>query len=152
MANHFRIRPATPADVPAILAVERAVFSDPWTTEQFADLTADLTLVGLEDGQLRGYVVARQVADEAEILNLAVEPERRRAGVGSALMGAALARLAENGVRTVHLEVRASNAEAFGFYARWGFSEVGRRRAYYRRPVEDARLLTLRLDPESGPA
>jgi ribosomal-protein-alanine acetyltransferase len=91
-----------------------------------------------------GYVVAIEAADEGEILNLAVAPAGRRTGLGRALVQHILEALTARGVRQVYLEVRESNAPARALYAAHGFKEVGRRKEYYRRPVEDA--IVLRLD------
>lgn len=93
---------------------------------------------------IAGYVVALDAADEGEILNLAVAPDGRRNGLGRALVEQVLEALMARGVRQVYLEVRESNAPARGLYAAQGFKEVGRRKEYYRRPVEDA--VVLRLD------
>lgn len=101
-------------------------------------------LVAEADEKIVGYAVALEAADEGEILNLAVAEMGRRRGLGRALVEAIVAALTERGVRQVYLEVRESNAPARALYASFGFKEVGRRKAYYRRPVEDA--MVLRLD------
>ena len=101
-------------------------------------------LVAEADAEIASYVVAIDAADEGEILNLAVAEGGRRRGLGRALVQAIVDALAERGVRQVYLEVRESNAPARGLYAAFGFKDVGRRKAYYRRPVEDA--IVLRLD------
>jgi ribosomal-protein-alanine N-acetyltransferase len=98
-------------------------------------------LVGEQGGSVVGYVIARHVLDEAEILNLGVASARQRAGVGRALVEAMLVRLRQEGVATVFLEVRESNAVARRLYAGLGFAEVGRRPDYYRLPSEDAVVL-----------
>lgn len=103
-----------------------------------------LFLVAEEQGKIAGYVVALDAADEGEILNLAVAEGGRRRGLGRALVEAIVAALSERDVRQVYLEVRESNAAARTLYAGFGFKDVGRRKAYYRRPVEDA--IVLRLD------
>ena len=95
-------------------------------------------------GGILGYVVALDAADEGEILNLAVASTVRRAGLGRALVEHILEVLTARGVRQVYLEVRDSNAPARALYAAQGFKEAGRRKQYYRRPVEDA--IVLRLD------
>jgi ribosomal-protein-alanine N-acetyltransferase len=95
-------------------------------------------------GGISGYVVALEAADEGEILNLAVAPTGRRNGVGRALVQQILEVLTARGVRQIYLEVRESNAPARALYAAHGFKEAGRRKQYYRRPVEDA--IVLRLD------
>ena len=97
-----------------------------------------------ESGAIVGYVVALEAADEGEILNLAVAPAGRRSGLGRALVERILEALTASGVRQVYLEVRESNAPARALYAAHGFKEAGRRKQYYRRPVEDA--IVLRLD------
>lgn len=102
-------------------------------------------LVAEGDGErILGYVVALEAADEGEILNLAVAPTGRRHGLGRALVERVVAELQSRDIRQVYLEVRESNAPARALYAAAGFKEVGRRRQYYRRPVEDA--IVLRLD------
>ena len=98
-----------------------------------------------EDGdKIAGYVVALDAADEGEILNLAVAPDGRRRGLGRELVRAILDALGKREVGQVYLEVRESNAAARALYAAFGFQDVGRRKQYYRRPVEDA--IVLRLD------
>jgi len=97
--------------------------------------------VAEEEGIVCGLVVFRTMADEAEILNLAVDSTRRRRGIGSQLMKDALATCKAAGVKRIFLEVRDSNQAAQIFYLRMGFTEVGRRRQYYSRPLEDALVL-----------
>jgi [ribosomal protein S18]-alanine N-acetyltransferase len=148
----LHIRRAERADLPAILGIERASFSDPWTEESFATaLNLDRMLVlvaetpASESGDgvpvLAGYVVALVIGPEAEIADLAVAPAWRRRGVGQALLTRSMAELVATGVRTLYLEVRESNGAARTLYETNGFRSVGRRRGYYRQPVEDALLL-----------
>jgi ribosomal-protein-alanine N-acetyltransferase len=144
LADRFRIRPAELTDIPAVHAIEQKVFADPWSTQDFRDcVTFAQFLVAEADGQVAGYVVALEAADEGEILNLAVAEGGRRRGLGRALVQAMVASLQDRGVRQVFLEVRDSNAPARALYAAFGFKEVGRRKGYYRRPVEDAIILRL---------
>jgi [ribosomal protein S18]-alanine N-acetyltransferase len=108
-------------------------------------VTYALFFVAEAEGEaLGGYVVALDAADEGEILNLAVAPDGRRHGLGRALVEHVVEALKARGVAQIYLEVRESNAPARGLYAAEGFKEVGRRKQYYRRPVEDA--IVLRLD------
>ncbi len=81
------------------------------------------------------------MADEAEILNLAVEASQRRQGIGWLLVQKAIAECKAAGVKTIFLEVRESNEGALKLYARAGFQEGGRRAEYYREPTEDALIL-----------
>ena len=152
----LRIRRAVPQDLAAILRIERASFSDPWTEDSMATaLDRMVVLVAVEGGEragdgaptLVGYVVALVVAPDAEIADLAVAPDARRRGVGRALLTSALDLLADLAVQAVHLEVRESNRAARTLYESSGFRPVGRRRGYYRQPVEDALLLRREIDP-----
>jgi ribosomal protein S18 acetylase RimI-like enzyme len=98
-----------------------------------------------------GYLEARRAGDVLEILALAVDPRERRRGVASALVEGQLAQAARLGLAGVHLEVRASNAEARALYAGLGFAEVGRRARYYV-DGEDAVLLERSLSARAAVA
>jgi ribosomal-protein-alanine N-acetyltransferase len=142
------------ADLPALGALERITFTDPWSPGDFAECrAAGMTLLVAEQGaDLVGYVVGRSVLDEAEILNVGVAGPARRHGVARALVQALLAAFAGSGVCSVFLEVRESNRAARALYQSFSFREVGRRPRYYRRPVEDAVVLRARLEPDSASA
>ncbi len=92
--------------------------------------------------KLVGFVIARRMADEMEILNLGVEPAHRRCGVASRLLEAALESGRARGAKRAFLEVRESNAGAIAFYQRRGFVRAGRRPRYYADPLEDALVLS----------
>jgi ribosomal-protein-alanine N-acetyltransferase len=148
------IRRAVPDDLAAIARIERASFSDPWSEDSLATaLDRMVVLVASAEGSgdgavgLAGYVVALVVAPDAEVADLAVAPEARRQGVGRALLARAIDVLADLHVRAVHLEVRESNRAARSLYESAGFRPAGRRRGYYRQPVEDALLLRREIDP-----
>ena len=96
-------------------------------------------------GNLVGFLIARRMADEMEILNLAVEPAERRRGVAGRLLEAALERGRACGVNRIFLEVRASNAGAIAFYEHGGFVRTGRRPRYYTEPLEDGWVLSRKL-------
>ena len=156
--NALHIRLAVSEDVPAMLAIEQASFSDPWTEETIRSTLAlerMRVLVAEERGdegrdgvrRLAGYVVALIVGDEGEIADLAVAPNSRRRGLGRALIDRMLAELAGLGVRSLYLEVRESNHAARTLYDSRGFRLIGRRRGYYRLPVEDALLLAKEIAP-----
>ena len=153
MVVAWLIRPATLADAVAIAAAERVCFGDPWSatgiTELFENDTviALMALAGGPEMRLAGYAFARVIAGEAEILNIAVLPSYRRAGVGGRLLDSALAAVTNGGAAEVFLEVRVSNAAAKGLYAARGFRPVGFRTDYYRKPRENALILRLDLKP-----
>ena len=139
------IRPARRDDVDAIAAIEKRAFSDPWSANSFRALFGNplVHFAIAEDatGRILGYVVAWFVVDEAEIANLAVADDARRAGVGATLLDHAIGAAQQRHCQVVFLEVRESNAAARALYASRGFQVAGRRLKYYRKPVEDALIL-----------
>ncbi|MEP6495743.1 MAG: ribosomal protein S18-alanine N-acetyltransferase [bacterium] len=146
------IVPVDKADVPAIVEIEKAAFSDPWSARSFHDALAHPSVFfacarggadgnGSSGGHVLGYVVAWFVADEGEIANLAVAPEGWRQGIGRTLLDAALSEARARKANAVYLEVRDSNERARRLYGSRGFEEIGRRRGYYQLPDEDAIVL-----------
>jgi [ribosomal protein S18]-alanine N-acetyltransferase len=150
-----RVQPVRGSDIAAIAAIERRSFSDPWSERSFRDVLAHSRMYfaciresddGPAAARVLGYVVAWFAAGQGEIANLAVDPDARGRGIGSALLDAALDHAKQQGTEEVFLEVRSSNVMARQLYESRGFSEVGRRRRYYRQPVEDAVILR-RMEP-----
>lgn len=143
------IRDAVLADVGSVVAIERESFGDPWNEDDFVaavDAAHAIFLIASgADGVVAGYAMALFVADEAEIVNIAVTGAARGKGFGGALLDAALARLRARGVETVFLEVRDSNERARALYESRGFAGLSRRKMYYRNPVEDALVLRLAM-------
>ena len=141
-----------PEDLERVVAIERAAFTDPWSRKAFLDLLAQPQVrafaVDAPDGLLAGYALASLVADEGEILNLAVDPGSRRLGLGGRLLEAVLDMFRREGATVVHLEVRQSNGAALHLYQRAGFKRVSTRRSYYRNPTEHALTMTLQLVSE----
>lgn len=139
------VQPARLVDVPSIVEIERAVFSDPWSAQSFREALGHpavyFSCACRDDGEVLGYVVAWFVADDGEIANLAVARPAWGTGVGRTLLDAALSEAAAREVTAVYLEVRESNERARHLYGSRGFEQVARRRGYYRRPVEDAIVL-----------
>jgi ribosomal-protein-alanine N-acetyltransferase len=148
------VRPATRADLARISEIEQASFADPWTFDALETALglAHIRFLVAERGggagsRLVGYVVALVMGDEGEIADIAVDPSARRAGVGGLLLTRMEEEMARCGVRALYLEVRESNVAALGLYHGRDFEAVGRRRAYYRHPVEDALVLRREIDP-----
>lgn len=141
---------ARPEDVAAIVAIERVAFSDPWSPRSFREAIGNpavyVACAQSADGATLGYVVAWFAADEGEIANLAVAPAGWGQGIGRALLDAALGEATRRMASAVYLEVREGNDRARGLYRSRGFEELGRRRGYYRRPVEDAIVLRRLLE------
>ena len=139
------VRHAGRSDLPALVAIERVSFSDPWSLDAFASaLTMDRMRVlvaedraergGIGAPTLCGYVLALVVGQEAEIANLAVASAARRRGIGRLLLDRIVDDLEHRGVESVFLEVRESNVAARALYASRGFQAVGRRPGYTGAP------------------
>ena len=147
-AGGITIRPTLAGDVPAIASIEALVFGDPWPATSFHELLAHpfswMATATDESGGIVGYCIMLRAADEAEIANIATAPGARRRGIGARLLDDAITAGESAGVVAMFLEVRESNTAARALYVSRGFATVGRRRGYYRHPVEDA--LVLRRD------
>lgn len=134
------------AQVAAILKEAKEAAN--WSEEALREtelLPGVAALVSERGGIVSGFLVGRQVLDEAEILNLAVKQEMRRKGEGRALVLRALEEFGERGISRVFLEVRESNAGAIAFYRGLRFVAIGRRKDYYREPMESAIVMERRL-------
>jgi len=144
-----RVLQVAKAHLDSIVRIERECFSDPWSADAFSgmiDSPLALFYVALSaEEKVVGYVAAAAIRDDGEILNVAVEHEARGQGIGGALLDHAIGALGEQLVRSVFLEVRESNTAAMALYKSRGFEEISVRKDYYRRPVENARVLRLEL-------
>ncbi len=121
-----------------VYALERVCFSDAWSHAAFAaEREAGRLYLALDGDALLGYIVYWRIEDECEIANIAVDPDKRGLGCGSALLAHAL----ECGADHFYLEVRAGNEAAKALYFKHGFTPYGVRKNYYRNPTEDAILL-----------
>jgi ribosomal-protein-alanine acetyltransferase len=121
----------------------RTIESSRWSAESLShgEERGLRVWVAAKAEEVTGAVVVRSIADEAEILELAVGELWRRRGTGRALMEAALGEARSLGARRVFLEVRESNVAAKALYRELGFAEQGKRQEYYNDPREDAVLL-----------
>ena len=140
----MHIRPATSADIPGLLALERnAPSAAHWNEDAYLQLFADgaryVTIV-IEDHYLRGFLVARDLGPEWEIENVVVADQAQRQGLAGRLVQELLDRAQAQGTTAVFLEVRESNQAARGLYSKLGFVKSGRRKSYYGNPPEDALL------------
>jgi ribosomal-protein-alanine N-acetyltransferase len=131
-------RAASVDDVPAMTALmQRAFdprFGEAWSGTQLYGtlaLPGAAAEVAVAGGQLCGFTLVRRAVDEVELLLIAVDPAKRRRGVGRQLLDRAIGSCRSDGVRQIHLEVRACNAAATQLYAGAGFIAIGRRSAYY---------------------
>lgn len=138
----MRIEVGSSEDIDAVMTVMDEAFGnrfgEAWTRSQLAGILpmggVSLVLARSRDREEAiGFSLFRTVADEAELLLIAVLPSRQRRGVGQHLLDDFLERARSDGVERVHLEMRDGNP-AIGMYQAAGFSPVGRRRNYYHAP------------------
>lgn len=130
--------------VSAVAALETICFSDPWSENSVSSELKNklaLWLVAEENGTVAGYIGSQTCGEESDVMNVAVHPDFRRRGIAEALVNALVEELKAIGSHCLTLEVRASNAPAIALYEKMGFSEIGRRKNYYRNPREDALIL-----------
>jgi len=159
-----RVRPAQASDLPRLVEIaSHSATAAQWNQVEYLKLFAPnqpsnhpqdqpqsrseaqpqhrIALVVEQAGGVVGFIVGRQVAEEWEIENIAVTGAARRRGLGSRLVGELLEHARSRGGKTVFLEVRESNRAARALYEKWAFIEMGRRKAYYQNPAEDALIL-----------
>ena|ERR1700723_2602925 len=157
----FRIRTGGAVDLAAVLMMERGIAEAPhWTRAEYeaianAEGNVDsgvrrcLMIAEAEEGRLLGFAVAKVIGSGlegvAEIETVAVDWAARRKGMGRSLCEAVTEWCSRQGARAVELEVRAGSVGAIALYRGLGFVSVGRRKGYYREPVEDALLMKLEL-------
>ena len=145
------------ADAAGMSAVHAASFDEPWGAGEIAALLEAPGGFGLVVRELAAeavvaFILARAVADEAEVLTLAVDPAHRRSGAGRALVEGAVIAAGAAGARSLFLEVARDNAAALALYGAVGFGQVGQRPAYYRRAGGAVDALVLRRDLNRPPA
>ncbi len=139
------IRKMTHADIKSAAEIEKLCFVHPWSEQSIKDemnKENSIFLMAFEGKKSIGYVGLSVVFDEGYMGNLGVIEAYRRNGVGRALMQELLSECIKLDLAFVTLEVRSSNTPAVSLYKSLGFSEVGRRKNYYKEPLEDALLFT----------
>jgi ribosomal-protein-alanine N-acetyltransferase len=153
------VRFATPADIPAMIALERdANMAAHWPHAQYERIFVQqepkpasperaqrIAMVICDDLGLQGFLVARQIDAELEIENVAVASSARRRGLGTDLVGKLLLLARRQGAKALFLEVRESNQAARALYEKCGFIQDGNRKRYYEHPTEAAILYRLDL-------
>jgi [ribosomal protein S18]-alanine N-acetyltransferase len=146
----LKIRAATAVDIPAMVALERqAATAAHWSLQQYEDAFSTSprrSILAIENSAtIQGFLVARATAGEWEIENVVVVADARRRGLASELLGTLLDHVRREKAEAIFLEVRESNLAAHALYEKFGFAETGRRKNYYRDPVEDAIVYRLPL-------
>jgi len=140
----LHIEPLETADLAAIEAIEQRAYPTPWSRSMFASELAKPTSICLgafEGDELVGYVINSRYVDAWHVMNVAVDPERRRRGIASALLRRLFELTRDDERRGYTLEVRVSNEGAIRLYERLGFEARGIRRGYYTDNREDALIM-----------
>ena len=139
------IRDMSFEDIDQVVQLEKLIFSSPWNAELFRyelrNPAGTIYLVLEQDRVLKGYMGAQVLDAEVHVTNMAVVPEARRSGIGSALLIECIKRALQRGCRWLTLEVRRGNDEALYFYKTFGFEELGLRHGYYTDSGEDAIIM-----------
>lgn len=150
MLNDMNIVRASREHIEDIVNVEKLSFKIPWSrqsiTDEILNNEAAVYYCALAGGKAVGYGGMWQVLDEGHITNIAVHPEFRQSGLGSALMEALLSEAERRGLKALTLEVRKSNLSAQALYRKYGFSDGGMRKKYYADNNEDAIIMWKRLE------
>ena len=143
----------TADDVSQVAQLEALCFSHPWSKSSIAgELVNPLSLwiVAVEKNAVVGYIGSQSVLGEADVMNIAVQPEYRNRGIARNLILNLVAMLKKNRVHCLTLEVRASNENAIHLYQTLEFVQIGRRPNYYSAPKEDALILKKEWDCEDS--
>jgi [ribosomal protein S18]-alanine N-acetyltransferase len=149
-----RLRPMTPADLTAVLELERELFGEEaWSRAMLRGELAQQPrsryyLVAEDNEVIAGYAGLLAAGSQGEVLTLAVAGRRWGQGTGSALLEALLAEAARRGCTEVFLEVRTDNVRAQLLYRRYGFVQIGIRRGYYQPSGTDALVMRTELGPD----
>jgi ribosomal-protein-alanine N-acetyltransferase len=150
----MRIRRLSYSDLPSVISIERRSFPTPWSLAMFVlelSKPSGICLAATdEDGRLAGYLVCSRYDTVWHLMNVAVDPQRRRQRIATTLIN----RLFEEGgsQSPYTLEVRVSNREAIMMYERFGFRSAGRRRGYYHDNGEDAVIMWYERESERAGA
>jgi ribosomal-protein-alanine N-acetyltransferase len=138
------IRRLVYSDLPSVLSIERRAFQTPWSLAMFVlelSKPSGICLAARVDGTLVGYLVCSRYADVWHLMNVAVDPHRRRARIATRLIERLFEEAGDDARFT--LEVRTSNGPAIAMYQRFGFRPAGHRPGYYHDNGEDALIMWL---------
>ncbi len=130
------VRPLVAADLDAVADIEARSTIEPWSRSLFAGELrlpdgANQWLVAEEAGSVIGFAGVMVMADDAHVMNIAVDPDRRREGLGAMLLERVLRAAADRGATAATLEVRPDNRAARALYRRFGFRRAGKHPGYY---------------------
>jgi [ribosomal protein S18]-alanine N-acetyltransferase len=137
------LRRLTYADLPQVIAIERRAFPTPWSLAMFVlelSKPSGICLAATMNGRVVGYLVCSRYDAVWHLMNICIDPDRRRLGIATALLRRLLERIEDPNAQLT-LEVRRSNGPAIALYERFGFRSGGLRRRYYQDTGEDALIM-----------
>ncbi len=145
----YNLRRMLLSDLQKVMAVERRVYSIPWSEKNFESCILanyECLILAAEEGHV-GHSVLSAAAGESHLLNLSIDSNYQGQGLGKGLLRHMLARARQLSATVTFLEVRASNQRAYQLYISEGFNEVGTRKGYYPagKYREDALVLAIEL-------
>lgn len=146
--DNLIIRNMEEKDVKDVAKLASLSFSEPWSENAYLQTLSNplyLSLVTYKDDEFLGFADVTSVCGEASLNNIAVKEEYRQKGVATSLINTLIDKLKENGIVSLTLEVRPSNTPAISLYKKIGFKVCGRRRDFYKKPTEDALILTIAI-------
>ena len=138
------VRQMTNEDVERVYQLSEECFSEPWSLESIQKEVSNPVasyFVAESDDQIIGYGGLWHVLDEGDIINIAVNSQYRRQGIGQAILKKLLEEAEQKALTTLHLEVRQSNLAAIQLYQQNGFKVIAIRKGYYHHPLEDALVM-----------
>ena len=147
--DQITIQRMTSDDLEEVARLEKLCFSDPWNKKSFEEELEhrfSVAMVAKIDQKVVGYTCLWYVDEQMEIANFAVSPEFRRKGIGRMLMESVFWEARKRTCTSMMLSVREANIAARNLYTGFGFVEVGRRKRYYRLPIEDAIIMVKNLE------
>jgi len=142
-SSSLEIRRLTYADLPQVVAIERRAFPTPWSLAMFVlelSKPGGICLAAFDGQTMAGYLICSRYDTVWHLMNVSVDPSRRREGIASALLSALIERMGDPEAQLT-LEVRQSNGGAIELYQRFGFRSAGVRRRYYQDNGEDALIM-----------
>jgi ribosomal-protein-alanine N-acetyltransferase len=142
--TNFTVRALGYSDLPQVIAIERRAFTAPWSLAMFVlELSKPsgvcLAAVAADSGKLVGYLILARYDTVWHLMNIAVDPSRRREGIARGMLDRMFEQAGPDEQYT--LEVRTSNSQAIALYEQYGFQPAGRRPGYYRDTGEDAMIM-----------
>ncbi len=138
-----------------VYEIAKQCFTTPWQLRSFEyelENRDAILKVAVLNVEIVGYICVRSILDVTHVMDVAVTPRLKRTGIGGLLLSNALQELrrVRPDINLITLEVRESNIAAVKLYEKYGFREIGRRRGYYTKPIEDALIMELDMNEDNS--